>query len=201
MAQAALGFACPIADCGKDAFNRVCRADVLPMLGLEVVERQQHVAILGQLLDRPLVFDAVGFNEQIEGRIGLLLRLGHPDILQRCLGLFMQGLWHRAGDVGHLVDPAALFFRRRVHVPQCGQKTHGPVPTGQIGRNRQPSFFQAAKKVSPAVRVLAEPVHDAKNILVSVFVRANNHLHTLTIIVQARVEVDTVGPNIDVALS
>ena len=46
------------------------------MLGREVIERQQHVAILGQLLDRTLVFDAVGFNDQIEGRIGLLLRLG-----------------------------------------------------------------------------------------------------------------------------
>ena len=70
-----------------------------------------------------------------------------------------------------------------------------------IRRNRQPSLFQAPKKVSPAVRVLTEPVHDAKNILVSVFVRANNNQHTLTVIVQARVEVDTVGPNIDVALS
>jgi hypothetical protein len=36
--------------------------DMLPVLGGEVVERQQHVAIFGQR-DRPLVFDAAGFNE------------------------------------------------------------------------------------------------------------------------------------------
>jgi hypothetical protein len=99
------------------------------------------------------------------------------------------------------VDPAALFFRRRVDVPQCGPKTQRTVRAGQIRRNRQPSFFQAPKKVSPAIRVLAEPVHDAKNIIVAVLIRANNNQHTLTIIIQPRVEVDTVGPNIDVALS
>ena len=46
-AQTAFGFACPIADCGKDAFNRVGGPDVFPMFSWEVVERQQHVAIFG----------------------------------------------------------------------------------------------------------------------------------------------------------
>jgi hypothetical protein len=122
-------------------------------------------------------------------------------VLQPCLGLFMHWLGHSTRDVGHLVDPAALFFRRRVDVPQYGPKTQRTVPAGQIRRNRQPSFFQAPKKVSPAIGVLAEPVHDAKNILVAVLISANNHQHTLTIIIHARVEVDTVGPNIDGALS
>ena len=45
---------------------------MLPVLGREVVERQQHVAIFDRLFDRQLVFDAVGFNEQIEGDDGLL---------------------------------------------------------------------------------------------------------------------------------
>ena len=91
--------------------------------------------------------------------------------------------------------------RKQVHVPQCGPKTHSTVPTGQIRRNRQSPLLQAAKKVSPAVRVFAEPVHDTKNILVPVFISANNNQHTLTIIVQARIEVDTIGPDVDVALS
>jgi transposase-like protein len=72
-----------------------------------------------------------------------------------------------------------LFFRRRLDVPQCGPKTQRTVPAGQIRRNRQPLFFQAPKKVSPAIGVLAEPVHDAKNILVAVLIRANNYQHTV----------------------
>jgi len=90
---------------------------VLPVLGREVVERQQHVAIFDQLFDRPLVFDALGFNEQIEGDDGLLFCCRHPNVLQACLGLFMHWLGHSTRDVGHLVDPALMFFRRRVDIP------------------------------------------------------------------------------------
>ena len=99
------------------------------------------------------------------------------------------------------MDPAALFFRRWIHVPQCGPKAQSTVPTGQIRRNPQPPFLQATKKVPPAVRVLAEPVHDTKNILVPVFICTDNNQHTLTIIVQTRVEVDSISPDVDVALS
>jgi hypothetical protein len=51
---------------------------------------------------------------QIEGDDGLLFCCRHPNVLQPCLGLFMHWLGHSTRDVGHLVDPAALFFRRRV---------------------------------------------------------------------------------------
>jgi hypothetical protein len=60
-------------------------SDVLPVLGREVVECQQHVAILGQLLDCPLVFDAVCFNKQIKGSRCFLLRLGHLLPGRACL--------------------------------------------------------------------------------------------------------------------
>ena len=40
------------------AFDRVGRAQMLPVLGGEVVEGEQRVAILGQALDRLVVFDA-----------------------------------------------------------------------------------------------------------------------------------------------
>ena len=139
-------FAGPVAHGGEDAFDGVGRSDVLPMLGWEVVEGQQHVAIFGQLLDRPLVFHAVGFHKQIKGCSGLFLRLCHPDVLQPCLGLFMQRLGHRARDVSHLVDPAALFFRRRVHVPQCGPKTQAPSPQAKSGAIVSPRFFRLRRR-------------------------------------------------------
>ena len=58
---------------------------MLPVLGREIVERQQHVAIFGQLFDRPLVFDAVGFNEQIEGDDGRLFCCRHLLPGRACL--------------------------------------------------------------------------------------------------------------------
>jgi len=51
------------------------------MLGGEVVEGEQSVAILGQTLDRLLVFRAVALGEGRERGHGVGLRLGHPDIL------------------------------------------------------------------------------------------------------------------------
>lgn len=44
--QAALGFPGPVPDGGKDALDRVCGADVFPMLGREVVEGQQFVVVV-----------------------------------------------------------------------------------------------------------------------------------------------------------
>jgi hypothetical protein len=45
------------------AFDDVGCAQMLPMLGGEVVENEQRVAILGQTLDRLVVFDGPSFDE------------------------------------------------------------------------------------------------------------------------------------------
>jgi hypothetical protein len=79
------------------------------------------------------------------------------NVLQPCLGLFMHWLGHSTRDVGHLVDPAALFFRRRVDVPQCGPKTQRTVPAGQIRRNRQPLSYEYPSfcaKQEPPISIL-----------------------------------------------
>ena len=65
--------------------GRVGGSDVLPVFSWGIVECQQHITILGQLLDCPLVFDAVCFNKQIKGSRCFLFRFCHPDVLQSCL--------------------------------------------------------------------------------------------------------------------
>ena len=60
---------------------------MLPVLGCEVVERQQRIAVLGQAIGSSLVFELVGFDKGFQGRNGILLGLGHPDLLQCALGL------------------------------------------------------------------------------------------------------------------
>jgi hypothetical protein len=81
-----------VAHRGERAFDDVRRARVLPVLGREVVEGEQRVAILDRSLDRLVVFDAPGLDEGVEGRKRILLGLGHPDFLQRPLGFRLLAL-------------------------------------------------------------------------------------------------------------
>src|ERR1700731_4069305 len=65
---------------------------MLPVLSREVVEGKQRVAILDQALDSLVVFDAPGFDEGVERGECILLGLGHPDLLERTLGLRLLAL-------------------------------------------------------------------------------------------------------------
>jgi hypothetical protein len=60
----------------KPLVHLIRGAQMLPMLGREVVEGEQRVAILGQALDRLVVFEAPGFEEGVEGCQRILLGLG-----------------------------------------------------------------------------------------------------------------------------
>ena len=50
----------------EHAFDDVARAQMLPVLGREVVESEQRIAILDQAFDRLVVFNAPGFDEGVE---------------------------------------------------------------------------------------------------------------------------------------
>jgi len=62
---------------GERAFDRIRAPQVLPMLGWEVVEGEQRIAILGQAFDRLVVFRSVALRESVESCDGLVLRFGH----------------------------------------------------------------------------------------------------------------------------
>src|SRR6266481_1987608 len=64
------------------ALDRVCRAQMFPVLGRKVVEGEQWSTILAQALDSLLVLDAIGFDEPIECSLGVRPGLRHPDVLQ-----------------------------------------------------------------------------------------------------------------------
>src|ERR1700731_114765 len=75
---------------------------MLPVLSREVVEGKQRVAILDQALDSLVVFDAPDFDEGVERGECILLGLGHPDLLERTLGLRLLAL----GQLVQLGSPA-----------------------------------------------------------------------------------------------
>src|ERR1700730_15128265 len=89
---------------------------MLPVLSREVVEGKQRVAILDQALDSLVVFDAPGFGEGVERGECILLGLGHPDLLERTLGLRLLALGQLVQDIGGLVHPTALAACPRPHL-------------------------------------------------------------------------------------
>jgi hypothetical protein len=52
------------------------------VFGRKIVEGEQGLAILRQTLGGLIVFQLVGCDEGVERGLGILARLGHPDLLQ-----------------------------------------------------------------------------------------------------------------------
>ena len=88
----ALGLAVPQPHGGERALDGVGGPQVNPVLGREVVERQEHVAIFLQAFDRFGVLGTIRFQEGVEGLLGLHLLLGHPDLMELLLGRTLQAL-------------------------------------------------------------------------------------------------------------
>jgi hypothetical protein len=78
------------------------------VLGGKILERQQCVATFFEAADSFVVFGFIEFDEVIEGHLGVLALLGHPDVLQGGLGLRLYALWKFVEHVRRLVYPAAL---------------------------------------------------------------------------------------------
>ena len=85
-----------MADGGEDAPNRIGRAQVIPVLGGEVEERQQSPGVRGQAGDGGCMSGPVFFREDRDGRKGRKgrrLRSGMVDVLQVRRDRRGQGLW------------------------------------------------------------------------------------------------------------
>ena len=80
--QAALRADRAVTHGGKGALDRVRGPEVFPVFGREIVECEQGLAILCQALGGLFVFQLVGCDEGVERGLGVLARLGHPDLLQ-----------------------------------------------------------------------------------------------------------------------
>ena len=65
---------------------------MLPVLGGEVVERQQDVAVLGQAGRGLVVLRPVGFQEEVEGALGILPGSAIQMSCRRPLAFFCRPL-------------------------------------------------------------------------------------------------------------
>ncbi len=83
---AAFGAAVSQANGGERRFDRVGRSQVRPVPGREVVEREQHVAVLSQTLARRRALGVVLHQEVVEGVVRGLASDRLPDVVQVALG-------------------------------------------------------------------------------------------------------------------
>jgi hypothetical protein len=93
--ETSLGAHRAVADRSERAFDDVGRSQMLPVLGREIVEGEQRLAILDQAFHRLVLFDAPGFDEDVERCERILLGLGHPDFLEHPLGFGVLALTSR----------------------------------------------------------------------------------------------------------
>lgn len=82
----------PVPDGGEGGLDRVRGAQVDPVLGGVVVERQQLLDVVGDLEDGSVEPCAVGCLERLDRGLGVRLVLGVPDLRERLLRPWMRGL-------------------------------------------------------------------------------------------------------------
>src|SRR3981081_2149537 len=118
---------------------------MLPVLSREVVEGKQRVAILDQALDSLVIFDAPDFGEGVELGECILLGLGHPDLLERTLGLRLLAVGQLVQDIGGFVHPTALAARPRPHLLDPLPEAEGAVGDRELGSHRKPRRLRSRR--------------------------------------------------------
>lgn len=98
----------PELDGREAALDRVGGPEVAPVLGGEVVERQQLGLVIGDLLDGLGELRAVLPGERLDRGCRVLAVLGVVDVLDGLLGCELGRLWEAVEAVGCFVNPASL---------------------------------------------------------------------------------------------
>lgn len=80
------------------------------MLRGEVVEREQHFAVLGQAFRRLRVLGLIVGHESVERFSGPFARVGHPDLMQHVFRFRLLILRKFVENIRSLMHPAALLL-------------------------------------------------------------------------------------------
>lgn len=137
------------------------------MFGGEVVERQQRLTVLGQALGGLVVFEAVGLDKGVEGGLGLGPGLGHPDVVQRALGLGLRALGQFVEEVRGFMDPAALAAGLGPHFLDRLAEAERAVGDGAFGSDLEPAALEIEQQFAPRLRPLAHAVDQADRFLLA----------------------------------
>jgi hypothetical protein len=114
----------------------------------------------------------------------------------------MHRLRQDVEDVGGLVDPAALLPGLGPDLVQRLPEAQRAVAGGEelgIGGGEAVLVARAQQELAPALGALPPAVLDREQFLAAARVGADQHEQAPTLVIEARGEMDPVGPEIDVA--
>src|SRR3954470_8315537 len=187
-----------MADRRERALDRVRGPQVLPVLGGKIVEGEQGVAVLHEARDRLVVLDPVGLDKGLEGDQRLLFGLGHPDLLQRALGLPLQALGQLVQDVDGLVHPTALAARLGPDLLNGLPEAECAVGDRKLRAEGQPPPPEVEQQLPPGLHALAHAIGQANKLLLALRGGADDHEKALGVRLKAGLHVDAINPDVDV---
>jgi len=154
--------------------DRVRRLQVHPVLGREVVERQQLLLVAGDLGDGFRVLGLVSSVEVPDGLLGVRAVFGVADLGEglagRGLGRFRQAV----ENVDYFVLPAAALAGLGEHLAQRRPEPQRPVADRE---HRSPHAAAAgiAQQARPGLGRLAVPVSEGDQLLLPVGADPDHH--------------------------
>ncbi len=98
------------------------------------------------------------------------------------------------------MDPAALLAGLAVDLAQRLPEAERAVADGELRRYRQAAALEVEQQLQPALLALAVAVAQADDVLVADLVGADDHQQALLVVLEAGLEVDAIGPEVDIAL-
>ena len=123
--------------------------------------------------------------------------MGH---LQGPLGLGVLALWQLVQHVCRLVHPAALLARFWPHLAERLPEPESAIGGGEFRRDRQATPLQIEQQRAPVMGALARAVGETDQLLPTSRRGADDNEDALRIVLQTRLQMNAVGPDIDVAL-
>ena len=171
---------------------------MLPVFGGEVVEGEQRVSVLGQAIGGLVVFGLVLGKETIEGFLGIVAPLGHPDFSEIRLGPGLNRLWEFVEDVHRFVNPASLMAGGAELLLQRLPEPQRAVADRELGRDRQTAAFQIGQKLGPGLGTLAKASLKADQLFPALGRGADQNEDALLFDLRPGLQIDAVGPDVDV---
>ena len=154
---------------------------------------QQRLPILEQLVDGLGILGAVGRLELVDRQVRGLLVLGVHDRVQHCLDLRLQTARHRVQHICDLVHPAALFTAVGEDLTHGASEAKCTITDGQDWRAHA-AALEITQHLRPRFDRLTLAVADSHQLRASVSAHADHHQAAQTLLLQANVEVDPIGP-------
>jgi hypothetical protein len=138
----------PVPDRGEGRLDRAGGAQMHPVPGGIVVEREQLIHVVGDLRGGRGELRPVDGTEGLHRGQGVLLVFSTPDLRQGLLRPRVRGLRQRGQHVRRLVEPAAALPSLGEHLAQPVPESQRPVPDGQH-RGAHPAPRAIAQQVGP----------------------------------------------------